>query len=269
MNTGLAFPDISPIAFSFGFIVVRWYALAYIFGILLAWGLVTKMRQQEDFFSTKQLDDFVAYAVISILLGGRLGYVLFYHFSHYLQHPLEILFLWQGGMSFHGALLAFIGMLIWFCKKEKLPFLKFSDMIATVAPVGLFLGRLANFVNGELYGRATSVPWGIRFPSGGEIARHPSQLYEACLEGFFLFILLNLLWWKFPKIREKQGFFSGLFLSVYAIVRFGIEYFREPDAQIGFIFSVLTMGQILCLPMLLIGLVLIYISFRGSKNENQ
>lgn len=269
MNTGLAFPDISPIAFSLGFIVIRWYALAYIFGILLAWGLITKMRKEEDFFSAQQLDDFVAYAVISILLGGRLGYVLFYHFSHYLQNPLEILFLWQGGMSFHGALIAFIGMLFLFCKKQKIPFLRFSDIVATVAPVGLFLGRLANFVNGELYGRETSVPWGIRFPAGGGIPRHPSQVYEALSEGLFLFILLNLLWWKAPKIREKKGFISGTFLFFYALSRFGIEYVREPDAQLGFFFSVLTMGQILCIPMMLFGIYLICFSLKGIKNENK
>jgi len=267
MSTGLAFPDISPIAFKIGFFVVRWYALAYIFGILATWGLVSKMNQKEkESLSSKQLENFVTYAIIAILLGGRLGYVLFYHFSYYLQNPLHIFFLWEGGMSFHGALCAFIGALFIFCAKEKIALFRFSDMIAAVAPVGLFLGRIANFINGELYGRTTNVPWGVRFPNGGSVPRHPSQLYEAFLEGIVLFILLNTLWWFVPKIRNKHGFISGLFLCLYSLFRAFIELFREPDEQLGFFWNHLTMGQILCLPMFLGGILLIFLSYKGKQN---
>lgn len=258
MTQGIPFPQIDPVAFQIGFIVIRWYALAYIVGLLLAWGLARKMSlKAKSVITILKLDDFLVWAIAGIILGGRLGYILFYNLKYYLEFPLQTLFLWQGGMSFHGGLIGVIIATFLFARKKHIPVLALGDILCCVAPIGLFLGRLANFVNAELYGRiTTSVPWAVIFP-GQTLPRHPSQIYEALCEGVILFCVLNSLWWFSTKYREKDGFFTGLFFLLYGLMRFGLEFFREPDAHLGFVLGRLSMGQILCIPMVIGGLYLI------------
>ncbi len=249
------FPDISPVALEIGPLVVRWYALAYVTGILLAYRYIRWLdnRQAAPLLSEKALDDLVLYGVLGIILGGRLGYTLFYNSAYYLHNPIEILHIWQGGMAFHGGLLGVVVAFYLFARRFQLNFLALMDRIAVAAPIGLFLGRLANFVNGELYGRATQVPWGIVFPRGGALARHPSQLYEAALEGLVLGLIL---WFLATRTRalHYRGLLAGLFITGYGMARFFIEFFREPDSQLGTLALGFTMGQWLCIPMLLIGI---------------
>lgn len=258
MTQGIPFPQIDPVAFQVGFIVIRWYALAYIVGLLLAWGLARKMSlKAKSVITILKLDDFLVWAIAGIILGGRLGYILFYNLKYYLEFPLQTLFLWQGGMSFHGGLIGVIIATFLFARKKHIPVLALGDILCCVAPIGLFLGRLANFVNAELYGRiTTSVPWAVIFP-GQTLPRHPSQIYEALCEGFILFCVLNSLWWFSAKYREKNGFFTGLFFLLYGLMRFGLEFFREPDAHLGFVLGRLSMGQVLCIPMVIGGFYLI------------
>ena len=259
MYSGLPFPNIDPIALHLGFIVIRWYSLAYIFGLIGAWLLARKMsKASHSTFTVLKIDDYLIWATFGIILGGRLGYVVFYNLRYYLEFPLQILALWEGGMSFHGGLLGVIIATVLFAYKKQVSLFAMGDIIACVAPIGLFLGRLANFINGELYGRvAQNVPWAFIFPEGGTLPRHPSQLYEAGLEGLLLFIILNAIWWGSSKYRNRHGFTCGLFFVLYGVFRFGLEFFREPDAHIGFIWQELSMGQILCIPMLLFGFWLI------------
>ena len=263
---GIPFPDIDPILFQWGWLIIRWYSLAYIFGLLGAWLLARRMsRVSNSPFTVLKIDDFLLWATVGVVVGGRLGYVLFYNFRYFREFPLQILYVWQGGMSFHGGLLGVIIATLIFAYKKKIAILSMGDILVCVAPIGLFLGRLANFVNGELYGRVSqSVPWVIIFPDGGNLPRHPSQLYEAGLEGVFLFLVLNTLWWFVPRYRQRPGFFTGLFFLIYGIGRFVLEYFREPDAQLGLLIGDLSMGQLLCLPMILVGTgLLIYASPRA------
>ncbi len=239
--------------------MIRWYSLAYIFGLLGDWGLARQMsRRSNSPFTVLKIDDFLLWATVGVVLGGRLGYVFFYNFRYFMEFPLQILYVWQGGMSFHGGLLGVIVATLLFAYKKKIPVLSMGDILVCVAPIGLFLGRLANFVNGELYGRVSqSVPWVMIFPDGGDLPRHPSQLYEAGVEGLFLFLVLNFLWWLVPRLRQRSGFFTGLFFLLYGIGRFILEYFREPDVQLGLFFADLSMGQLLCIPMILVGLILL------------
>ena len=251
---------LSPIAIAIGPLAIRWYSLAYITGILAAWWLMLRMLDRPGApMARRHADDFVFYATLGVLLGGRLGYVLFYRPDYYLGHPLEILKLWEGGMSFHGGALGVIIAMAVFCRRHGINFLRMGDYIVTVVPLGLFLGRLANFVNGELWGRPTDVPWAVVFPGGGPLPRHPSQLYEAGLEGLLLFTILNLLFWKSPTARYRPGFLAGSFLAGYGVFRFIVEFFREPDEQLEAFARAthLHMGQWLCMPMILIGLWLI------------
>lgn len=258
--TGLAYPEISPIFLKIGFLSVRWYSLAYLFGIIAAWILIYRNIQKYKLpIKRTQLDDLIFNITIGIVLGGRIFYVLFYNIDMFLSNPLEIFALWHGGMSFHGGLLGAITGLYYSARKIKYPFLGLTDMAALYTPIGLFFGRLANFINDELWGRPTDVPWAVRFPNGGYIPRHPSQLYEAALEGVVLFCLLQILW-RFEWVRAKKGFVSGVFLTFYALVRISIEFFREPDVQLGFFFEYVTMGQMLSMPLLLVGIWLIYFS---------
>ena len=256
---GIPFPDIDPVLFQWGWIVIRWYSLAYIFGLLGAWGLARKMSKVSNSpFTVLKIDDFLLWATIGVVVGGRLGYVFFYNFRYFMEFPLQILYVWQGGMSFHGGLLGVIIATLLFAFKKKIPILSMGDILVCVAPIGLFLGRLANFVNGELYGRVSqAVPWVMIFPEGGNLPRHPSQLYEAGMEGLFLFIVLNFLWWFVPRLCQRAGFFSGLFFLLYGLGRFGLEYFREPDAQLGLLIANLSMGQLLCIPMIVLGIILL------------
>lgn len=264
----IAFPDIDPVIFELGPIVIRWYALAYITGVFGGWWIVKKIDQQSitPLLSPKALDDIIIYAILGIVLGGRIGFVLFYNLPFYLDNPLQALKIWQGGMSFHGGLLGVIIAFYLFARRFKISFLKLMDMIAAVAPLGILLGRLANFINGELWGRPTDVAWAMKFPTGGDIARHPSQLYEAGLEGLTLFILLLCLA-LFTKIRNYPSMLGGMFLVGYGSARAFVEQFRQPDEELGFLWDFITMGQLLSLPMIAVGLGFIIFAWRrGSKH---
>ena len=253
MIPAILFPAFDPVAIQLGPFAIRWYALAYITGILLGWWMVRRLVQLTPQVATReQVDDFVTWATLGIVLGGRIGYVLFYRPGHYIEHPLEALYLWQGGMSFHGGAAGVILALYFFTRSQGLDFLGFSDRVTAVVPIGLFFGRIANFINGELWGRVTDVPWGMIFPTGGPEPRHPSQLYQASMEGVILFILLQILIHR-PALRARYGFVSGAFLAGYGVARIIGELFRQPDAQLGFLFAGITMGQLLSLPMVLIG----------------
>ncbi len=261
--TGIPFPYIDPVALQIGPLAIRWYALAYIAGIVIAWRVLVRLAKQPGSRVTpEQVDDFLIWGTIGVVLGGRLGYVLFYQPGYYLSHPLDALALWHGGMSFHGGLLGVVAAILLFCRIRKVPLLCFTDMIALVAPIGLFFGRIANFINGELYGRVTDSGFGMVFPGGGPQPRHPSQLYEAALEGVALFLLLLLARLTIAR-RHGDGLLTGLFLIGYALARIVAELFREPDAFLGFFVGGITMGQILSLPMLLIGLGLVVHGLRA------
>ncbi len=254
----IPFPDIDPVAIHLGSFAIRWYSLAYMAGIILGWQVIARenMRRSLVNLTKSALDDMIVWAVLGIVLGGRLGYVLFYKPEHYLQYPLEILHVWEGGMSFHGGLLGTILAFYLFCRKRKINFLGLMDLVACAAPIGLFFGRIANFINGELYGRVTDAYVGMVFPHGGSLPRHPSQLYEAALEGVLLFIIMMLLLKK-TDARDKAGKLSGMFLILYGLARIICEYFREPDSFLGFLYAGTTMGQLLSLPMIVIGLYLV------------
>lgn len=253
-------PEINPNLFSFGNISIKYYSLAYIFGIILSWFLIKKINNNLDkkildTNDSKAVDDFFTYAVLGIILGGRLGYVLFYNLPYYSQHFKEIFYIWQGGMSFHGG---FIGVSLsgfLFCRRHKIDFFRFTDLMSLTIPIGLFLGRIANFINLELYGKPTNQKWGFIFPYSDGLLRHPSQLYEAFLEGICLFFILFIITKK-TKLKLKY-LNTSMFLIFYSIFRFIIEFFREPDVQIGYIFEYFTMGQVLCFPMLFVGLFLL------------
>jgi phosphatidylglycerol:prolipoprotein diacylglycerol transferase len=253
MLFAIPFPVIDPVLIEIGPFAIRWYALAYILGIVGGWWLARRLVALAPVVATReQVDDFVTWATLGIIIGGRLGYVLFYRPDYYLFHPLEILAVWQGGMSFHGGALGVIVALLLFCRRQKLDLLALGDRVAAVVPIGLGLGRLANFINGELWGRITDVPWAMVFPTGGPEPRHPSQLYQAGLEGLALFILLQILVHT-PAIRARPGFVAGAFLAGYGVARSIGELFRQPDANLGFLFAGATMGQLLSVPMILAG----------------
>ena len=264
---GLAYPEISPIIFSIGPVAIRWYSMAYLVGIILGWWLASSRVKKYDLGLSKTNCEDVAFAVtLGIILGGRIGYILFYGAGQYLQKPLEIFALWHGGMSFHGGIFGVIIALFVSSRLIKYPFLKLTDLVAPVVPIGIFLGRIANFINDELWGRVTDVAWAVRFPRGGFLPRHPSQIYEACLEGIALFVILNLLW-KNKWCREHDGVISGAFLLGYSCFRAISELFREPDVQIGFLWGGFTMGQWLSLPITLIGLFLLLRSFFSKERK--
>lgn len=254
---------IDPVAIQIGPLAIRWYALAYIAGIVIGWRIARRLVEALPRAATKeQLDDYVTWATLGIILGGRLGYVLFYRPGYYLGHPLEALMVWQGGMSFHGGMLGVILATWIFTRKHGLDPLRFGDRVAVVVPIGLFFGRLANFANGELWGRATDVPWAMVFPHDPtQLSRHPSQLYQAGLEGIALSILMWALWWG-TKARARTGTLTGALLAGYGAARIIGEFFREPDANLGFLLAGTTMGQLLSLPMVAIGIVLI---LRGRR----
>jgi phosphatidylglycerol:prolipoprotein diacylglycerol transferase len=276
MFVTLTFPNIGPELFhidsfqifglTLGPFALRWYALAYIVGLLIGWRYcVWLARKPPATVTTLQLDDFLVWAIIGVILGGRLGYVLFYQPSQYFADPVMILQLWHGGMSFHGGTVGVIIALILFARLRKIPFLALCDIVTAAVPIGLFLGRLANFVNAELYGRATDVPWAMVFPSDPEqVPRHPSQLYEAGLEGIVLFSVLFVLMQN-ESVRRRHGLVTGVFLAGYALARIVAEFFREPDAFLGFIAAGTTMGQWLSLPMLIAGGYFIWRALRVER----
>lgn len=257
-TASLLFPNFDPVAIHLGPFAIRWYALAYITGILLGWRYALRLIDQPPrFMSRVALDDFIVWVTLGIILGGRLGYVLFYKPSTYFADPAEIVKLWHGGMSFHGGLLGVATAIFFFARRRGIPVLALGDVVSAVGPIGLFFGRLANFVNGELYGRPTDLPWGIIFPSDPlQLPRHPSQLYEATFEGLILFAIMS--WFaRRHDWRERPGRLTGLFLAGYAVARMSGELFREPDSFLGFIIGPITMGQLLSLPMLIAGVWLI------------
>jgi phosphatidylglycerol---prolipoprotein diacylglyceryl transferase len=256
----LPFPVIDPVLVAIGPFAIRWYALAYVVGILIGWRYARGLAARgESPLTPVLLDDFVTWAVVGIVLGGRLGYILFYDLGAYLEQPLKIFFLWEGGMSFHGGLLGMITAMALFARRHRLRFFHLTDPVAAATPIGLFLGRLANFINGELYGRPTDVPWAMVFPRDQplQLPRHPSQLYEAGLEGILLFIFLFIAVRRFRALR-KPGMESGLFLVGYGVCRIIAEYFRQPDIQLGYLIGGTTMGQLLSLPMIAFGIAFIW-----------
>jgi phosphatidylglycerol---prolipoprotein diacylglyceryl transferase len=266
MLLALPFPNFDPVLLQLGPFAIRWYALAYIAGILLGWLYARAIIRRERFWggpapmTPTDFDDFIVWVTLGIILGGRIGYVLFYNPEYFAAHPLESLELWKGGMSFHGGFTGCVLAVVLFAKSRGIPVLSLGDVTCAVGPIGLFLGRLANFINGELWGRTSDVPWAMAFPTGGPLPRHPSQLYEATLEGLGLLLLLAIC------IRagalKRPGLIIGLFAVGYAIARSFCELFREPDAQLGFLWGGLTMGMVLSVPLLLFGIVLIVIALK-------
>ena len=253
--------NFDPVAIQIFSIEIRWYSLAYIFGILIGW-LYCKKILIKDKNISKLFDDLISYLIIGIILGGRLGYVIFYNLEYFLSNPIEILMIWHGGMSFHGGLLGVLASTMIYAKKHNVNKFIFLDLIAGSAPIGIFLGRIANFVNSELYGRETDVLWSVIFARIDNITRHPSQIYEALLEGVILFFILFFFIKK--NYLLKPGLISSLFLIFYSLFRFLVEFFRVPDEQVGFIYLNLTIGQILSLIFLSFGFYLFFI----KKNEN-
>jgi phosphatidylglycerol---prolipoprotein diacylglyceryl transferase len=254
----LPFPAIDPIAVELGPIAIRWYALAYVASLLLAWRYIRRLALKPPaLLSAEASDDLLVWATLGVILGGRLGYVLFYKPGYYLAHPLEALQVWQGGMSFHGGLLGVTLAIILFARRIDRSPLQVADLVAPAVPIGLGLGRLANFVNGELYGRVSDVPWAMVFPMGGPVPRHPSQLYQAGLEGVVLFLLLFIAG-RSGRLAGQPGRLTGLFLIGYAVARGIGELFRQPDAHLGFLVAGATMGQLLSLPMLAAGVWLLW-----------
>ncbi len=253
----IAFPAIDPVLLHIGPIAIRWYALAYIAGLVLGWRYLIWLAGKSDGrIKPIDADDFLVWATFAVILGGRLGYVLFYKPDYYFSNPSEIFKTWQGGMSFHGGLLGVFLATVWFTRKRKIPFLAFMDLAAVVVPIGLMFGRIANFINGELWGRVSDVPWAMVFPGAGPFPRHPSQLYEAFLEGFVLLAIMHFAW-RNESWRARAGALSGTFLIGYGLARIVVEFFREPDAYLGFLFAGATMGQLLSVPMIVVGIGLI------------
>ena len=251
--------NFNPIAIQVFSLEIRWYSLAYIVGILIGWILGKKIFISNSDIKEK-FDDYITYLIIGIIIGGRLGYVLFYNFNYYSNNFLDIFKIWHGGMSFHGGLLGVIFFTIWFAKKNNQNPFSYLDIVSTVAPIGIFFGRIANFINSELYGIETNLPWAVKFIQVDDLFRHPTQLYEAFFEGLILFLIL--IYFRKKGFSKFLGFISGLFLILYSIFRFIIEFFRVPDEQLGYLFLDLTMGQLISSIFLLIGIYLVI-----TKNE--
>ncbi len=254
--------NFDPVAFSLFSLEFRWYSLSYIFGILAGWVLAKKIFIKDDSLKEK-FDDYITFVILGIIIGGRLGYVIFYNFDYYLVNPVEIFKIWNGGMSFHGGLLGVIVMSIWFAKKNSHNLYNYLDVVSLVAPVGIFFGRIANFINSELYGKETALPWGVKFEKIDGIYRHPSQLYEAFFEGLLLFFIL--IYFHKRSSAKKPGFISGIFLIFYSTFRFLIEFLRIPDEQLGYVLFNLSMGQILCLVFFIFGSYLTFKKYDHQK----
>jgi phosphatidylglycerol---prolipoprotein diacylglyceryl transferase len=273
LSLTIAFPVFDPVAFAIGPFVIRWYALAYIGGIVLGWIYARALLKNERLWggpppiTLPQIDDFILWVTIGIIVGGRTGYVLFYNPAFFMEHPAEIFELWKGGMSFHGGFLGCVAAVMLFAYRNNISILSLGDIVTAVGPIGLFLGRIANFINGELWGRPadSSVPWGMVFPSGGPLPRHPSQLYEAALEGVLLFTILAVM------IRmgalKRPGLILGSFIAIYGIARIISEFFRQPDAQLGFLWGPLTMGMLLSIPMIIAGVIIIVFAWRRKTMD--
>jgi phosphatidylglycerol---prolipoprotein diacylglyceryl transferase len=262
----LAFPEIDPVALDLGLVQIRWYGISYICGILLAWYLLRSraLRLPERGWTPLLVSDLIYYGTLGVIIGGRLGSVVFYNLPYYIDHPLDVLKVWQGGMSFHGGLLG-VAVALWcYSRHIRRGFFETTDFLIPVVPVGLFFGRIANFINAELWGAPTTLPWGVVFPGVDHLARHPSQLYEALAEGLLLFIIM---WFYSSKLRPNMAV-SGLFLLLYGLFRSAIELVREPDGNIGHLFGEwLTMGQVLSAPMIAIGSILLVLAYRHKDKK--
>jgi phosphatidylglycerol:prolipoprotein diacylglycerol transferase len=262
----IPYPDFDPILVQIGPFAIRWYALAYVFGILFGWLYARALIRRERLWggpapmTVLDFDDFVIWVTLGIILGGRIGYVLFYNPTHFVAHPAEIIEVWHGGMSFHGGFAGCVVAVLAFAFKRGIPTLSLGDITCAVGPIGLFLGRIANFINSELWGRAADVPWAMVFPNGGPVARHPSQLYEAALEGLVLFGVLAVA--MRMGALKRPGLIIGLFAVGYAIARITCEFFREPDPQLGFLWGGLTMGMLLSVPLMIAGFGFILYALR-------
>ena len=271
MSGPIPFPAFDPVAIEIGPLVVRWYALAFIAGLLAGWGyMVGLLRRPPDTMTAQQVGDFFSWAIIGVIAGGRLGFVGFYQPEHFLANPAHILAVWNGGMSFHGGLLGVMAAIILYARKYDIRILSLADLVAAAAPIGLFLGRLANFINGELFGRATDVPWAVVFPDGGDVGRHPSQLYEAGLEGLLLFIVLFALA-RYAGARYRPGLLTGVFLLGYGAARTFVEFFRQPDTYVGdggFLLWGSTIGQWLSTPIAIAGLIFIVYAMTHDRLDN-
>lgn len=260
----MQFPEIRPYIFKIGTLEVRWYGLMYILGFAAAYFMACSDAKRKKLPLDKDgIADLIFALAVGLIVGARLGYALFYNFSVYLANPLKIFAVWEGGMSFHGGLIGTVLAAYWFSRKKKIRFLQIADLITPAAPIGLGLGRLGNFINGELYGRVTDVPWGMVFPTGGPLPRHPSQLYEAALEGPVLFFVL----WLFRRSNAPAGVVLWVFLAMYGLIRSFVELFREPDQQLGFLFGHLTMGQMLSIPLFLFGVSMTVYSYRKARGN--
>lgn len=265
--------NFDPVFIDFGFFQIKWYSIAYIIGIVLGWIYAIKIIKKSEInnynyksIEKSEFDDLILYLIIGIILGGRIGYIVFYDLHYYVQNFLEIFKIWRGGMSFHGGLLGVIFATLIFSNKTKSNFFKFSDIISCVAPIGIFLGRIANFINGELYGKISSVPWAVIFPNAGYEPRHPSQLYEAMLEGVVLFIFINFFAFK-KNLLFKPGYISGYFLISYSALRIVGEYFREPDIHLGYFFTYFSLGVLLSLLTLVGGCLIIFLLKSNEQNN--
>ena len=260
--------NFDPIILDLGLIQLRWYSVAYITGIISGWLYAHKIIKNEKLNSIKidEFDNLIIYVVLGIIIGGRLGYVIFYNFNYYSQNVLEIFKIWQGGMSFHGGLIGVVIGIFIFSKITKTSFFKFTDIISCVAPIGFFLGRIANFINSELVGKISNVPWAVIFPNDGGLSRHPSQIYEAILEGIILFILINFFAFK-KKFILKTGYISALFLILYSILRICAEIFREPDKHLGYLFNYFSMGTLLSIVTAILGLLIILFVKKNEQNN--
>ena len=265
----IPFPAFDPVLISFGPVAIRWYALAYIVGILLGWLYARTIIKHESLWGgppplkPADYDDFVLWVTLGIILGGRIGYVLFYNPGYFAENPLESVELWKGGMSFHGGFVGCVVAVVLFARHRGIPVLSLGDLTCAAAPIGILLGRIANFINGELWGRATDVPWAMVFPNGGPLPRHPSQLYEALLEGLVLFLALAVLIRR--GVLKRPGFIIGAFAVGYGVARSFCELFREPDVQLGFLWGGLTMGMLLSVPLILTGFAFMFVAMRRKR----
>ncbi|MCV6636898.1 prolipoprotein diacylglyceryl transferase [Candidatus Albibeggiatoa sp. nov. NOAA] len=259
----LTYPEIDPVMLSIGPLKIHWYGMMYLVGFLLGWWLgVVRSKRPDSPVTAEQMGDLVFYIALGVVLGGRFGYILFYNLPQYIDNPLDILKVWQGGMAFHGGLLGVLLATWLYARYLGRTFFQITDFIAPLVPLGLMAGRIGNFINAELWGRVSDVPWAMVFPGAGDLARHPSQLYQALLEGLLLFIIL----WVYSRKPRPTMAVSGLFLIGYGVLRSFAEFFREPDAHLGFIaFDWLTMGQILSVPMILFGILLMTLAYRNQK----
>ena len=256
--------NFDPIAIQIFTLEIRWYSLAYILGILIGWIVSKKFLITNESIKEK-FDDYITYVILAIIVGGRLGYVLFYNLNYYSKNLVDILKIWQGGMSFHGGLIGIILITIWFAKKNNHNSFNYLDVISIVTPIGIFLGRISNFINSELYGTVTNIPWGVKFIKVDDLYRHPSQLYEATFEGLILFLIL--IYFKKKGFLNLPGMISGIFLTFYSLFRFVIEFFRAPDEQLGYLIYNFTMGQIISLIFFIIGIYLITTKYEIKKKD--